>query len=575
MKIWGILVLLGLLSCTSAEKRIDEPFAVEEAPYVKKWQERQLAAEKSEYKIIGTCGGFPRVNVKTAPGFCLGLIDNGENMIFPRTAVEFGDRNLLVVDMGGWAENRGRIYLLKLVNGKYQRSVLLDAVKLKNAQKKPALDRAHLIQKGPDGLYYLGAAGTISRFNAAAADVEASLEIIISNIPKLGLHPLKSFAFDPKGNLFVNVGSATNVCQKEGFFFQKSSQCKEAEENEFGQALVRQYFRESNGSYSANYKIYARGLRNSMGLYWSQTHETLIQIENGRDDISNKSTALSNLDLPHEEMNLLSPGKHYGWPYCYDNNFINPEWQHLNCDNYEKPHLLLPAHSSPLSLINYQGNMFPSWYKNRFIASLHGYEARGHRIVTFLRNDQGLPTGKPLSIVYGWDKNGAQGLGNPVGLTEMRDGSLVIVEDNTQKVVRLFYEAAGGDGKAVNEIPDVVSQSPEERDRVRNLKIKLDGALASAQPALFARVQSEMIDKNCASCHSGADARGMQLNEYDYVNNEARILKKAKAFDILDRIQGNTHLSQMPPDGFASEEEKKQIIQLYVQWMNSQNLKRP
>ncbi len=45
---------------------------------------------------------------------------------------------------------------------------------------------------------------------------EDSLEIVISNIPKQGLHPLKAFAFDDQGNLFVNVGSATNVCQKDG-----------------------------------------------------------------------------------------------------------------------------------------------------------------------------------------------------------------------------------------------------------------------------------------------------------------------------------------------------------------------
>lgn len=575
MKLILFSIAFTLLSCQSVSKKKSEPFETEEAPYVKRWQERQLAAEKSEYKIIGTCGGLPKVNVKTAPGFCLGLVDSGENMIFPRTAAELDQNNILVVDMGGWAENRGRIYLLKLINGKYQRSVLLDATKLKNTAKKPALDRPHLIKKGPDGLYYLGAAGTISRFNPSAADVESTLELIITNIPKLGLHPLKSFEFHPRGDLFVNVGSATNVCQKDGFYFQKKPNCKEAEENEIGQALVRQYFRETNGTYSPNYKIYSRGLRNSMGLYWSQTHEALIQIENGRDDISNKSTDLSNIDLPHEELNILYPDKHYGWPYCYDNNLLNPEWRHLSCHNFEKPYLLLPAHSSPLSMLNYQGKMFPAWYKNRIIMTLHGYEARGHRLVTFLRDDRGLPTGKPLSIVYGWDKSGSQGLGNPVGVTELKDGSLVIVEDNTQKVVRLFFDAKLGDGKPVDEIPAIVTQSPEEKNRIRNLKIDLDKALGLSQPPLFARIQEKMIDKHCASCHSGADARGMQLNEFDFINNEKRILKKEKSFDILDRIKGKTHLSQMPPDGFESENEKKEIIDLYVQWLNSQKISRP
>lgn len=562
-----------LLSCSSTPKHDEAVFPVEEAAYVKKWQERNLAQEKHpQYKITGTCDGLPKINVKTAPGFCVGIIDNGENMVFPRTAVETDKKNLLVVDMGGWADFNGRIYSLKYSNGKYQRSTLLHARNLKNPAKKPALDKPHLIQKGPDGLMYIGAAGTISRFNPKAQDIESSLELIITDIPKQGLHPLKAFAFDDQGNLFVNVGSATNVCQKDGLA--KASSCKEAELTEAGQALIRQYDRQADGTYSANYKIYARGLRNSMGLYWNQSNQVLMQIENGRDDISYKDSNLSNLNFPHEELNLVREGKHYGWPYCYDNNVANPEWSHINCEQYEKPFLLLPQHSSPLSILNYQGSMFPNWYKNRFIMSLHGYEARGHRIVTFLRNDDGLPTGKPLSIVYGWDPNGEQLIGTPVGLTEMSDGSIVLAEDYTRKILRLFYDPKLGDGKPINEIPDVVTQSPDEKLKSDNLKSNLKNALNGPNAPAFAKVQDQMIDKHCASCHSGADARGMQLNAYDFVNNEARILKKGKAQAILTRIKGgDSAMSQMPPDGFSSEQEKQEIVNLYMKWLQTVNPK--
>lgn len=559
------------MGCASNQKQaaLPEPFEVETAPYVMKWQQRQVAVEPSIYKITGTCGGFPKVNVKTAPGFCLGLIDNGENTIFPRTAIEIANKEILVVDMGGWDEYKGRIYSLKYANGKYTRSVLLDATTLKNPAKKPALDKPHLILRGPDGLMYLGAAGTLSRFNPKAANVEASLEIIISNIPKQGLHPLKAFTFDDQGNLFVNVGSATNVCQKEGIKFKRSNFCTEAEENEIGQALIRKYTRQADGRYSPNYQIYARGLRNSMGLYWSKSNQVLLQLENGRDDISNMDVSLSNLNFPHEEMNIIQEGKHYGWPYCYDNNVINPEWKHLNCESYVAPHLLLPAHSSPLSMINYQGNMFPAWYKNRFIVSLHGFEARGHRLVTFLRNDKALPVGKPLSIVYGWDKNSPQFAGNPVGLSEMADGSVLVVEDNTRKVLRLFYDAKLGDGKPLDEIPEVVVQSEDDKKRIEALRLNLRKALNDPNPPLFALVQEHMIDKHCASCHSGADARGMQLDQFDYVRNENRILQKKKAQDILSRIKGDGHLPQMPPDGFTNPEEQKYLVDLYLRWLNS------
>ena len=97
-----------------------------------------------------------------------------------------------------------------------------------------------------------------------------------------------------------------------------------------------------------------------------------------------------------------------------------------------------------------------------------------------------LPVGKPLSIVYGWDKNPPQFAGNPVGLSEMADGSVLVVEDNTRKVLRLFYDARLGDGKPIDEIPEVVVQSAEEKTRIENLRLSLRKALNDPNPPPFA-----------------------------------------------------------------------------------------
>lgn len=542
-------------------------FPTEIAEYVKNWDSRKLAAP-SVYTITGTCGGLPKVDVKTAPGFCVGQIDDGAGMVFPRTAVEINSTAIFVVDMGGWEANNGRFYILKSKNGKYERTTVLDKTKLTNKALLPVLDRPHLALKGPDDHIYIGAATAIGRFDPKIG--LSSLEIVVQNIPAQGLHPLKAFTFDQSGNLYVNVGSATNVCEKQGVFYAKQTRCTEAESTDIGQALIRIYPKVGKSYSSTNYRVYARGLRNSMALLWHPKKNILIQGENSRDNVSKYDLKMTNLDFPHEEINIIKEGSHYGWPYCFDSNLNNPEWTHVDCQGYAKPYMLLPAHSSPLSMIMYNGSQFPSWYQNRILASLHGYEPRGHRIVAYLRDDNGLPTGKPLSVVYGWDSKGQQLMGSPVGLSQTADGGVLIVEDKSKKVLKLFFDTnQRTDGKPILEIPDVIIQTEEEKNKIFNLKKKLDLALNRSVPPLFAQIQSKMIDKHCAQCHSGADARGLSLDLYDYEDNEKRIINKRKAQEILNRLKGGTEFAVMPPDGFTNLNEKNEMIILFQKWIDS------
>ena len=571
MKYYILLISILIFSCSAPVKKVaSQNLAIvipEIADYAKNWGVRKVSA-LSVYDTKGLCGGFAKIAVKTAPGFCVGLIDNGEGTVFPRTALQIDAKNILVVDMGGWATSNGKLYLLTLNDaGKYIRKTILDAATSKSPIVKKALDRPHLVLRGPDNKIYLSSTSTIVRINPLVSSVEKSLEVVIDNLPNIGLHPLKVFTFDDQQNLYVNVGSATNVCKKQGDLFEKRLDCSEVEDPALGQAQVRKYLKNSDGSYSPNFVVYAKGLRNSMGLMWNKNLNVLFQAENGRDNISEYSAELPNSDLPHEEFNILSEGKSYGWPYCYDNNLNNPEWKNFNCGSQVTPHMLMPAHSSPLSLITYQGNLFPAWYKNRMLISLHGYEPRGHRIVAYLRDDKGYPTKDPLSIVYGWDANGNQAKGSPVGLSEMSDGSVLIVEDKSRKILRLFYDAKLGDGKPVNEIPTTVNSEGDKK--LEALKQKLEAALASSNPPLFAKVQNQMIDKNCAGCHSGADARGLELSMYDFEGNEKRILENKKQNQILSHLKAENNFAQMPPDGFKDVAEKNMMIDLYVRWLNT------
>ncbi len=533
--------------------------------------EKRLPSAVSQYKINGTCGGLPRVELKTAPGFCLGLVDSGEGLEMPRTALALNQNQIVLTEMTSWQAGVGRIYLLTWNGHSYDRKTLLDSAHFADKQKIKILDRPYLVSRGPDGKIYVGAAGSIGRFDPLAANVAASVEIVIDGLPNEGLHPLKSFTFDAKiKKIYVNVGASTNDCQKQGFQGAHAKFCVEAESKTAGVAQIRAYQQLPNGKFDPNFEVFAKGLRNSMALLWDEDLQLLLQAENGRDAINKFNAQLTNDNFPHEEFNVVKKAGHYGWPYCFDNNRPNPEWKYMNCSGYQPPYLLLPPHAAPLSLLKYKGNMFPASYKNRYIMSFHGYAAAGHRIVTFARDQKGLPMGNPLSIVYGWDANGAQQVGTPVGLSEMPDGSLLIVEDKSKKVLRLFYDPKEGDGSPVKE--DMSATPAPEPDAANNaaaMQAKLQEKLREKNPPLFSLFQDKVIDKQCAACHGGAGSPGIQFLAYDDVGNAKRIKENDKAHEMLMRISADPKWPMMPPQGMDSPDEQREAVRLLKAWIDA------
>jgi cytochrome c5 len=306
-----------------------------------------------------------------------------------------------------------------------------------------------------------------------------------------------------------------------------------------------------------------------VALTWDSRRKVLTQGENSRDAISKNSANLNGAELPHDEINIIEKGKHYGWPYCYDNNQNSPEWGQVNCSTFQKPYLFLPAHAAPLSFYIYEGQMFPAWYQGRMIAALHGYEAHGHRIVAFKRDDQGLPTGIPQSIVYGWDTKGEQKYGSPVGLTELPDGSMIIIEDMNQKVLRLFYDPSKGDGKPIQEIDNAhAGKTLENNQAEENRRIKLVKKLEAKNVKAFTMFQTKVIDKSCYLCHGGVNAPGVQLLRYDDEGNEARILKANKAHELYSMVTKERGFPPMPPQGFQNETEAKEAAELLKLWLD-------
>lgn len=553
--------------------------------YVRRLQRSPSNKKVYKYKTTGTCGGFPRIDVKTAPGFCVGLVFDGGQGTFKKSrwAAPLAKNKVLIVDMGGWARNNGRIYVLDFGVKPAKLSVMLEPKQFPAGQAaRGILDEPNQILKHTDGKFYVGGATGVYRFDPTASRPEKTVEVLIRDLPATGLHPLKSFTFDESNGFYVNVGSASNVCQNFTKFGDTNPQknprnwqrkqfanCPEVENMEIGQGQVRRYEVLADGRLSSNFTVFAKGLRNSIGLLWDPYRKVILQTENGRDAIGKFAPNLVTADLPHEEINVLQAGRHYGWPYCYDNNQTSPEWTNVDCAQFTKPQAFLPPHSAPLGAILHSGNNWPAWYKGRLLVALHGYEKKGHRIVAMKRDDQGLPTGIPQSLVYGWDQKGEQGVGKPTSMLELEDGSVLIVEDDDQnKILKLVYDPTQGDGQPVQEVDQAVAATDDEMESEEVLKKRLDDKLRGGNPPVFLQFQVKVIDKYCAECHQAAGSPGVRLIKYDDDGNALRIKQAGKAKELLEIIKGNPDFIPMPPQGWDTPAEQAEAVKLLEAWIS-------
>src|SRR5262245_13115123 len=90
------------------------------------------------------------------------------------------------------------------------------------------------------------------------------------------------------------------------------------------------------------------------------------------------------------------------------------------------------------------GEMFPKEYQGDAFVALHGSWNRSRRSgykVIRIPFANGKPEGGYENFLMGWvpDETGEGVWGRPVGVTMIRDGSLLVVDDGGKKVWRVTY----------------------------------------------------------------------------------------------------------------------------------------
>lgn len=494
---------------------------------------------RSGYAIgTDTCGSgdlaFPRLKIDLRQGFCAGLVASEEDHLkFPRSIIQIPGHELFVVtDMGGWGHTDGRLLLLdpRAAEGKRIKELLT------------GIEYPFGLVIGPDKKLYASTDETIFRVDPLADNPHSTVETILHHLPGRRLtlpdgtkveesaHPLKQFAFDRTGRLFVNVGSHSDDCITQPPI---TRPCAPAE-GASALAAIWMFTPPSGGVFPAlkpsdpnpPHEVYARGLRNSMALHrqFPDPGYAFLQGENGRD--------LPDIFKPNEEINAIEQGKHYGWPYCYDLSTASPEfrlvlqsgpYKNLCAGNalYKQPFSLLPPHGAPLGMLYYHGAKFPE-LEGKLLIALHGYRPTGSRLLVYDVDDHGFPKISPPPVRYhvscaaeptrsfqtdagevaaapfeelvsGWHRvNGARPQGAPVGITVAEDGAIWLVEDKNQTVIRIDRT----DGTGPEPLPCDM-RSPAQIDQLAAFVAK-DAQNRDRLSAL----RKGVVEKHCVGCHS-------------------------------------------------------------------------
>lgn len=593
---------------------------------------RSLSAQKTVLDKSGylydpkdrSCDGFPRLQVETMPGTCLGLVlprdramdaDSKKPFIMPRTILQLpGTAEFLVTDMGGWKDNNGSLYWLrKNSSGVYEPKLL-----------KTGLNKPHGLRLGPDGLVYLGESHQIIRFRFAQGKI-ADTQLVFNKMPRFKghMHPLTQFTFDPRNHdLFINSGAPSDHCyvKTEGNY----SSCPEGAAQGMG-AIYRlpgnQIDHLPPGGIPVA-ELTGAGLRNSMAMVVHPSG-TLIQGENSRD--------FPELEEPYEEINVIDlerPGFHYGWPYCYDFHGVSPEWrfpenkadplhqrfdQPINCGHmagsepgsYQPPYALIPPHAAPLHMDYYQGAMLGSLLNGKLLMAWHGYQPTGHRLVAYNVDSRGrpklatttsgasysfdtkggCPVLKPINpaggtdrvapytqVISRWDEiKGVRPKGAPVSFTVAEDGSIWIVEDRENRTILRL-------AKSDQPLPssDCEGNGGDQTDpRIELLAWRNRLMNDPASRAGYTKLQAGLFQKYCAGCHGNFKADDIAddtFSQLDFLMKYGWVIPgHPESSKIYGAISQSGEQPPMPPGGnaqFLGSTEGNEILKLAGEWIS-------
>lgn len=313
----------------------------------------------------------------------------------------------------------------------------------------PALENVHGIAFNA-GKVYLASTKSVVVGTVAADGSFSGLTPLLSDLPDGGQHPYRTLAVGPDGYLYVSVGSDCNACRESNSEHATMLRLNLDGTPVANTANLAHPMLAQNPLSKISPRVWASGLRNTIGFDWNPETGALWGIDQGSDGLGEET--------PPEEFNILTSGKSYGWPFCWgpqnpDSTADDPS-QQVTKEQYcptTTPSVGtgLPAHSSPIAFQFYRGGQFPAEYDNDAFLVLRGSWGRlvpdGYKVVrVHFENGQLAPLpGSNLpyeDFLAGFlIDNGAAHFGRVAGLTFDSAGALLVSDDTNGIIYRVSY----------------------------------------------------------------------------------------------------------------------------------------
>jgi glucose/arabinose dehydrogenase len=238
-------------------------------------------------------------------------------------------------------------------------------------------------------------------------------------------HWTKSLVANGDGTkLYVGVGSNSNVAEN-------------GIEAETDRAAILEIDRATGQR-----RVFASGLRNSVGIDWQPESKALWVAVNKRDELGD--------DLGPGYMTSVQDGAFYGRPYSYYGAHIDTRVEPQRPDLVAKavaPDYALGAHTVSLGLALYDGTAFPECYRSGAFVGQHGSwnraEPSDYKVV-FVPFADDKPSGMPEDVLTGFLNADGRAQGHPVGVAIDARGALLVADDVGNVIWRVASAGAPG-----------------------------------------------------------------------------------------------------------------------------------
>lgn len=320
-----------------------------------------------------------------------------------------------------------------------------DVVMLRDADGDGKAEQRRIVARRPalHGIALDGSTAylaTVKEVYTAPILVDGSfgpLSRIIDDLPDGGQHPNRTIAVGSDGMLYISVGSTCNAC---------------AETHPESATMLR------STRDGTSRTIVAAGLRNTIGFDWHPRSGELYGMDHGIDWLGDEQQP--------EELNRITLGKQYGWPYIYADGGHNPQddppgeltmadWDAMSV----RPLAMTDAHAAPMQMQFYRGAMFPASEQGNAFVAMRGSWNRTQPSGYDVRRVRFDAAGNPVAIepfVTGFLDRSGDGIGHrgrPTGLAVAPDGALLFGDDVNGVIYRVSYTGAEGAGRMLPRPP--------------------------------------------------------------------------------------------------------------------------